>query len=162
MLFGTFTQSRDEEEFDHLRSNLPRFFGPLPLQFFTDSSPLYKSDVSSLVAGGSYPLTRKLDLSLSSSVTWVRVDYHDSGDTSTAGVLDGTNDVRSRISSIDARLDYTLRPGLRLGLGYRYDNYHHDHQHEPISTPTFDRPDFDDTRQTVTIDITVDLGLFTR
>jgi hypothetical protein len=159
VLFGTFTQSRDEEEFDHLRSNLPRFFGPMPLQFFTDSSPLYKSNVSSLVTGGSYPLTPQLDLSLSSSVTWVRVDYHGSGDTSTASVLDGTNDVRSRISSIDARLDYTLRPGLRLGLGYRYDNYHQDHQHEPVLTLD---PDFDDTRQTVTIDITVDLGLFTR
>jgi hypothetical protein len=158
VLFGTFTQSRDEEEFDHLRSNVPRFFGPRGLEFFTDSSPLYKSDVSTLVAGGSYPLTPKLDLSLTSSVTWVRVDYHQSGDTSTVDALDGANDVRSRISSVDARLDYKLRPGLRLGLGYRYDNYHHDHQHEPVLT--FD-PDFDDTRQTVMIDITVDLSLFT-
>jgi hypothetical protein len=158
VLFGTFTQSRDEEEFDHLRSNVPRYFGP-GVRFYTDSSPLYKSDVNTLVTGGSYPLTPKLDLSLSSSITWVRVDYHGSGITSTAGVLDSTNDVRSRISSIDARLDYTLRPGLRLGLGYRYDNYHQDHQHEPVPPP---RPDFDDTRQTVTIDITVDLGLFSR
>jgi hypothetical protein len=157
VLFGTFTQFRDEEEFDHVRSDLPRFFGP-GVQFFTDSSPLYKSDVSTLVAGGSYPLTPKLDLSITSSVTWVRVDYAQSGDTSTVDALDGANDVRSRISSVDARLDYKLRPGLRLGLGYRYDNYHHDHQHEPVLT--FD-PDFDDTRQTVMIDITVDLGLFT-
>ena len=103
------------------------------------------------------PLTPKLDLSLTSSVTWVRVDYHQSGDTSTVDALDGANDVRSRISSVDARLDYKLRPGLRLGLGYRYDNYHHDHQHEPVLT--YD-PDFDDTRQTVMIDVTVDLSLF--
>ncbi len=158
VLFSTFTYSRDEEEFDHVRSDIPRFFGP-SVSFFVDSSPLYRSQVSSFVAGGSYALSETLELSLTGSATWVRIDYHGGSGTSTASVLDDTNDARSRISSIDLRLDHTLRPGLRLGLGYRYDDYDHDHQHEPVLTL---EPDFDDTRHTFTIDLTVDLSLFRR
>ncbi|MEN8183619.1 MAG: hypothetical protein ABFS46_13910 [Myxococcota bacterium] len=152
VLFGTFTRGVDEERFAHLRSTIPRFFGPLGLEFFLDSKPTYESDVNTLALGGSYPLTPALDLSLTSSVTWVEVDFEGSG--STPDVLARTNDIQARISSAELLLGYQLRPGLRLGVGYRWDDFDQDHQHEPLGLDT--------TVQTLSFDVTVDLGLFTR
>jgi hypothetical protein len=147
VLFGTLVYNRDRQGFNQLRSTIPRYFGPLGLDFFLDSQPVWTSDVTSLILGGSRPLTRRLDLSLSSALTWLDSDFGGKGET--PEVLDPVDELSQRVLSLEGRLDYELRPGLRLGLGYRFDRYD-DEPDQPL--------DLDTDVHTVSVDLRFDLA----
>jgi hypothetical protein len=155
-VFASFHHARDEQDFAHVRSNLPRYLGPAGLELFLDSRPEYTSDVQTVVLGGTQALGPRVDLSLASILTFVAVDYDGSG--TTPGVLEDVNEIASRIYSLEGRLGWKLRRGIRLGLGYRLDAYRDDEEHEPLS--------YDTDVHTVTVDVTVELdalaGLVTR
>ena len=139
--------ARDEQDFAHVRSNLPRYLGPAGLEFFLDSRPEYTSDVQTVVLGGTQALGPRVDLSLASILTFVGVHYDGSG--ATPGVLEDVDEIASRIYSLEVRLGWKLRRGLSLGLGYRLDAYRDDEEHEPLS--------YDTDVHTATFDVTVDL-----
>jgi hypothetical protein len=147
VVFGTLLQAHDRVRFDQLRSTIPRYFGPQGLDFFLDSQPVYTSDVTSVILGASRPLSERLDLSLSSSFSWLDLDYGGKGETTE--ILDEVDELRQRVLSLEGRLDYELRPGLRLGLGYRFDRY----DAEP-SQPV----DLDTDVHTVSLDVRFDLA----
>jgi len=146
-LFASFHQARDEQEFAHVRSDLPRYLGPPGLELFLDSRPEYTSQVSTLVLGGTQALGRRVDLSLASILTWVSARFDGSG--VTPDVLEEVDELASRILSLEGRAGWRVRRGVSLGLGYRFDAYRDDEEHEPLS--------YDADVHTVTVDVTVDL-----
>jgi hypothetical protein len=146
-LFASFQQARDEQKFAHVRSNVPRYLGPTGLEFFLDSRPEYTSQVSTLVLGGSQALGPRVELSLATILSWVSARFDGSG--VTPGVLEEVDEIASRIFSVEGRAGWRVRRGVSLGLGYRFDAYRDDEQHEPLS--------YDTDVHTLTVDVTVDL-----
>jgi hypothetical protein len=147
-LFASFHHARDEQDFAYVRSNLPRYLGPAGLEFFLDSKPEYTSEVRTLVVGGTQALGPRVDLSLASILTFVSARFDGSG--VTPGVLEEVDELESRILSLEGRLGWRLRQGVSLGLGYRFDAYRDDEEHEPLS--------YDTDVHTVSVDVTLDLA----
>jgi hypothetical protein len=144
-VFGSFFQSRDDQTFTQLRSTLPRT--SQPLDFFVDSVPDYTSNLRSLVLGVAYPLTKSLDASLWSTITWADMNFGGKG--YTPNVLEDVDSFTSRITSFEVRLGYKVRPGVRTGIGYRFDHYTENGFSTPLSPDTL--------VQTITMDVTVDM-----
>jgi hypothetical protein len=119
-MFASFVQNGDDQEFDYLRSNVPRS-SLAPYELFLDSRPDYESDVRSLIVGGRAPLTDRLEANLSTTWTWNRVRFPDGGQT--AQVLEDVNEIKSRILSVEARLGYQVLSRLRVEVGYRFDDF---------------------------------------
>jgi hypothetical protein len=119
-VFASFVQNGDDQEFDYLRSNVPRS-SLAPYELFLDSRPDYESDVRSLIVGGRAPLTDRLEANLSTTWTWNRVRFPDGGQT--AQVLEDVNEIKSRILSVEARLGYQVLSRLRVEVGYRFDDF---------------------------------------
>lgn len=119
-LFASFVGDVDEQEFAHIRSQVPRYDTPLD-GFFLDSRPDYETELRTFRLGATRRLTRALDASLEGTCTWARLQFPDSE--ATSAVLEGVNEVRSRILSLEASLEYHLDSGTRVRVGYRLDRF---------------------------------------
>jgi hypothetical protein len=128
-LFASFFQHRDAQGFDLVRPNLPRYFEPtvLSVDFTRDDALDYRSDLTNALFGSSVQITERTDLSASYSFT--RSDSRfDAGnaigvDRAARVALEDASRIRSDIHSVDARLGHWLADGLRVFVGYRYDDY---------------------------------------
>ncbi len=156
-LFASFHHGRDEQDFAHVRSNLARYLGPTGLEFFLDSEPEYTAEVRTLVVGGTQALGERVDLSLASILTWVSARFDGSGATPSA--LEEVDEIESRILSLEGRVGWRVGRGVSLGLGYRFDAYRDDEEHEPPRTQlgVSRRFSYDTDVHTVTFDVTVQL-----
>lgn len=148
-LFSSVWRQGDEQRFDHVRSNLPRFFGQPALQFFLDSSPDYSAEVFTLLAGTTCGLTRTLDLTLATSVTRSEVRFSEAG--ATADILEEVNRIDHTITSFEAAVGYEPRANLRLELGYRLDRY--------SDRAEVELPDLDTDEHTFTLAVRIGTGL---
>jgi len=144
-LFASFSQRHDDQRFAYVRSNVPRYDDPALLGFFLDSTPDYRSNVLSLVLGGRWQATRRLDLSLAPSFTWVRVDFSNPTVTTvddgavlpnTTAVLEDVNAIKNRIISLQSDVGYEFVPGLRVELGYRFDHLSAPAPRQPLDLGT--------------------------
>ena len=149
--FASFVHARDQQEFAHVRSNIARFnydpgFATGNLGFYLDSEPNWDSELQTLVGGTTWNATDRIDASVTSSVTWVRARFRDDGPTAQA--LERGTAIRSRILSLDARLGFVPRDGVRLELGYRLDDFGETRQLDPLP--------LDADRHTFTIAVTLD------
>ncbi len=118
VLFTSFTQHHDDQRFSYIRSTLPRY---LPTDFYLDSNPDYESEILSLTVGASRPIFKSVLLAVAASMTWTRVEIE--GHSNTAQVLDHADGIRNRIISVEADVDYEVREGVSVGLGYRWQDY---------------------------------------
>ncbi|HEY5657722.1 MAG TPA: hypothetical protein VIY27_08015, partial [Myxococcota bacterium] len=159
-LFASFFQHRDAQDFNLVRSNFPRYFEPLTdvVDFLDDGGLDYRADLSNVLFGGTYQITKRTDLSASYSFT--RSDSAFDGNSTTADTLERASRIRSDIHSVDARLGHWLTDGLRVYVGYRYDDYV-DRTDVPAGTGSIATPFGLSTRQhTGTFGITLTNALF--
>jgi len=159
-LFASFFQNRDVQDFDLVRSNSPRYFEPLAasVDFFKDNPLDYRSDLTNVLFGGSYQITQRTDLSASYSFT--RSDSSFDAGNATANTLERTSRIRSDLHSVDARVGHWLADGLRVYVGYRYDDYV-DRTDVPAGTGSVVTPFNLSTRQhTGTFGVTLTNALF--
>ena len=124
VLYTSFIQDRDSQFFEHVRSDLPRYFAPaggfLTVDFFIDSPIDYESDLKTLILGGTYQIVPEVSVSLAPTLTWLRADF---GGSDTADILDDVNQIDSRIFSIESTVGYEPIAGLYFEVGHRYDDY---------------------------------------
>ena len=119
-LIGSFVHSRDDQQLDHIRSNLPRNSGDPALDFFLDSRPEYQSDVKNLALSATIPVPFGLEIRSSMSVSWIEAGFPRGS--STEQVLDSANRIRQRILSSESALAWTRGP-WQAEVGYRFDDF---------------------------------------
>jgi len=148
-LYGTFSQSGDEQDSDYVRTTLARSAGGG--NFYVDSIPHYSSDLKSLIIGGTLSDFGSVDLGLSAAMTWAEMMASGaSGVGSNVGqLIDGANRIESRFLTLDSDFDYSIRQGLIAGLGYRYQQF--------IDTAQLGPLNLDDTVHTVMLRLKVAL-----
>lgn len=150
-LFGSVVVTGDDQRFAHLRSNLPRFFGPGSVNIYIDSKPEYESTVYSFVLGGEQEITQDLQLSVVSTYTWARIQYDNGGNTGRQ--LDAINEVNDRIFSLDTNLHYQWIQEIGVDLGYRFDDFNAKDLGGPIKRDTH--------FHTVSLSFTINLNALT-
>ena len=135
VLTGTFTEHFDRQKWSFVRSQVPRYQPVANLLFFLDSVPTYESRVRTAIATLRTEPLEGVELALSGAVTWTRIDFPGEGpDGPTSAILEEVNGIRTRITTLEARLGLPLRRGLRLELGYRFDDYYDARRHlDPLS-----------------------------
>jgi hypothetical protein len=146
-LFATLVRQRDDHEFPHVRSNVPRFAGAPFVRFFLDSQLGWQSDAWVLALGGTRALFEGLDLSLSATLT--KLDARFPGGNPTAAVLEEVDRIELTLASLEAGLAMALAPHVRLGLGWRSDRYH--------DAAALDEPELDGWQHALTLSATFDL-----
>ncbi len=145
-VYLSFTEQWDDQDFPHLRSNVPRPSGPAILRFYIDSDLGWESRVQVFAIGGAQQLTRSIDFSLNAWLMLADGNFDDGG--STASALNPPNEIDVSQTSIEASLGMQVRPDLRLGLAYRFDRYRDGAQ--------LDEPNLDGHDQSVTFSATYD------
>lgn len=135
VITGTFTDDFDRQKWSFVRSQVPRYQPVANLLFFLDSVPTYESRVRTAIATLRAEPFEGVALALSGAMTWTRIDVPGEGpDGPTSAILEEVNGVRTRITTLEARLELPLRRWLRLELGYRFDDYHDARRHlDPLS-----------------------------
>ncbi len=148
-LYGTFSQSGDEQDSDYVRTTLARSAGGG--NFYIDSIPHYTSDLKSLIVGGTLSDLGGVNLGLSAAMTWAEMMASGaSGVGSNIGqLINDANRIKSRILTLDSDFDYSIREGLVAGLGYRYQQFIDDAQLGPLN--------LDDTVHTIMLRLKLDL-----
>ncbi len=122
---GTFSDQFDRQKWSFVRSQVPRYQPVANLLFFLDSVPTYESRVRTGIATVRMEPLEGVEVALSGAMTWTRIDFPGDGpDGPTSAVLEEVNGLRTRITSLEARIGLPLRRWLRLDLGYRFDDYH--------------------------------------
>jgi hypothetical protein len=120
-LVSTFHHSRDEQRFDHVRSNLARHEADLStIRFFRDSTPEFRSDLKALAVTTRVPIVDGLEARLATSVTWIDSGYLGGGPT--GEILDQANRARGRILGIETGLEWTLST-WSIEAAYRFDDF---------------------------------------
>lgn len=122
-LIGSFVNSRDNEEIDHIRSNLPRNSGDPALEFFRDSRLDYRSDLKNVALSTTIPIAFGFEGRSSLSISWVDAGFP--GASNTERVLDSTNRIRQRILSTETGLAWT-HGSWRVEVAYRFDDFNDD------------------------------------
>jgi len=148
-LSAAFVQERDGQRFRHIRSDLPRLFGPEAVRFYIDSNPEATSDIKTFTVGIDRLLTRSLSLRVGAALTWV--DYGLEPNSNTALRIGAMTRFRDRILSLDTDLRYEPEPGVWFGLGYRLDDYHQGIVRAPL--------DFSGRTHLLTLSLGIDLAL---
>jgi len=122
-LFSSFFQHHDAQMFDLVRSNAVRYLEPTAavVNFFVDSPLDYTADLTNVLFGGTYQISERTDTTISYSYTHSHSRFDD--DNSTSATLEDTSKILSNIHSVDARLGHWLAEGLRVYVGYRFDDY---------------------------------------
>jgi hypothetical protein len=160
-LFASFFQHHDAQAFDLVRSTFVRYWEPRgapPVNFHTDNPLDYRSDLTNVLFGGSVQITERTDLSASYSYTHSNSRFDASN--ATANTLEDASEIRSDIHSVDARLGHWFAEGLRVYVGYRFDDYI-DRTDVPAGTGSVVAPFDLSTRQhTGTFGITLTNALF--
>jgi hypothetical protein len=123
-VYASYVEKRDRQRFPHVRSNVPRPNGEAFVRFYVDSELAYESDVQVFALGGTQQLTRNIDFSLGGWLMLADGDYE--GASSTARALRAVNDFSLRQLSLEAAIGVQVRSDLRLGLAYRFDQFHDD------------------------------------
>jgi hypothetical protein len=114
-LFASGFQHRDNQDIDLFRSTALRYEEPFALLL------RYRSDHSTLILGGSYQIAKRTDLSL--AYTFTRTNARLRSDGLTSNTLDGWSRFRSDIHRVQLEIGHWLRSGLRLSVGYNFDQY---------------------------------------
>jgi len=127
-LFASGFQQRDNQDIDLFRSTALRYEEPfalfntfVDLDFFKDTKLRYRSDNSTLILGGSYQIAKRTDVSL--AYTFTRTNARLRSDGLTSNTLDGWSRFRSDIHRVQFEIGHWLRNGLRLSVGYNFDQY---------------------------------------
>jgi hypothetical protein len=127
-LFTSVFQHRDNQDIDLYRSTVLRYEEPfalfntfVDLDFFKDTKLRYRTDHSTLILGGSYQIARRTDLSL--AYTFTRTNTRLRSDGLTSNTLDGWSRFRSDIHRVQLEIGHWFRDGLRVSLGYHFDQY---------------------------------------
>jgi hypothetical protein len=161
-LFSSFFQHRDAQMFDLVRSNAVRYLEPTAaaVSFFKDNPLDYRADLTNVLFGGTYQISERTEATISYSYT--HSNSHFEGNNATSNTLRDASKILSDIHSVDARVGHWLADGLRVYVGYRFDDYL-DHTTVPAGTDsvatTFDRS----TRQhTGTLGVTLTSALLHR
>jgi hypothetical protein len=132
-LYGTFSQSGDEQATDYVRTTLARSAGGGA--FYVDSIPHYASDLKSVIVGGTLSDVLGADVGLSAAITWADMTVSGAqGVGSNVGqLINDANRIESRILTLNSDFDYTIREGLGAGIGYRYQEFIDDAQLGPLN-----------------------------
>ncbi len=132
-LYGTFSQSGDEQATDYVRTTLARSAGGGA--FYVDSIPHYASDLKSVIVGGTLSDVLGADVGLSAAITWADMTVSGTqGVGSNVGqLINDANRIESRILTLNSDFDYTIREGLGAGIGYRYQEFIDDAQLGPLN-----------------------------
>ena len=127
-LFASAFQNRDNQDFNLFRSTQLRYQEPFALfntfvnlDFFKDTKLRYRSDNKTLVLGGTLQITQRTDMSV--SYTFMRTDTRFRNDGLTVSRLDEWSRIHSDTHRVQIRLSHWIRQGLRVNLGYDYDEY---------------------------------------
>ena len=145
-VFTTFAQHSDTQQLRHLRVTGQRGF--VFSDYFIDSIPSYWADIESLSVGGTFLLSRRVELSAAASLTWTGANFR--RDSSTGVVLSEANEIDNRIVGFESDVDYEVVEGLALGIGYRLAQYEDREVQEFL--------DYSGTVHTVTLRMTIDLA----
>jgi hypothetical protein len=159
-LFGSFFQDRDSQDFDLVRSNLPRFLEPTgaPVNFYTDSPLDYRADLTNLIVGGHTRFTDHTDGSLSFSYTQSKSRFERDNPTSTT--LYPASLVESDIYIVDFTIGHWFVEGLRVSTGYRFQAYR-DHTPLPSGLGSEVAPfDLSTNEHTMTLGLTLTSDFF--
>jgi hypothetical protein len=132
-LYGTFSQSGDEQATDYVRTTLARSAGGGA--FYVDSIPHYASNLKSVIVGGTLSDVLGADVGLSAAITWAEMMASGAqGVGSNVGqLINDANRIESRILTLNSDFDYTIREGLGAGIGYRYQEFIDDAQLGPLN-----------------------------
>ena len=145
-IYLSVTDQWDEQNFPHLRSNVPRPNGEAFLRFYIDSNLGWESHVRVYAIGGTQQITRRIDFSLNAWLMLADGNFDRGG--STASALNPPNEIDLNQTSIEAAFGVQLRPDLHVGLAYRFDRYRDGAQ--------LDEPNLDGHDQSVTLSATYD------
>jgi len=149
-LFAAWSESYDQQKFPFLRSTIPRYFGPDGLEFYRDSNLDYDSRMRNLTLGSRLKITSWIDGSVSTSLLWVNADFDSDGDGRTGDRIDDVKEIDSLVASVDTGIGFDLSDGFRLDLGYRFDDYVDERDHDPLQ--------LDETVHTATLSVTWRFG----
>lgn len=153
VVFSTFAQNVDEQSFGYVRTDFARYFaGLIPISFYIDSIPHYKSNVKSLSLGTSLAIARGLKGDLSASLTWVDVGSRGAADvgSNVGQLINQANRIEDRILTLNSELDYQINDFVAVGVGYRFQQFINGVQLDPI--------ELDETVHTIRAQITVDFA----
>lgn len=159
-LFSSFFQSWDTEDYDLIRSDLPRYFQDIvPLTFTTDGPVHYRAKNIGVLLGTNVRIGERTDAGLSYSFNRVESRYGTGGTGSgDVAMIEGASRIESDIHRIGATLGHQLRAGLRVTAGYRLDIYD---DRSPVNGTGVVQPfDLGTYQHTITLGITLSNGLF--
>jgi hypothetical protein len=127
-LFASGFQHRDNQDFDLFRSTQLRYQEPFALfntfvnlDFFKDSKLRYRSDTETLILGGTLQITKRTDMSV--AYTFTRTDTRFRNEGLTVTRFNDWTRIRSDIHRLQVRIGHWLREGLRVHVGYDFDEY---------------------------------------
>lgn len=149
-VFASWSETRDVQQFPHLRSTLPRYLGPVDLEFYRDSDLEFDSRVRHLSVGTRARLTDWMDARASTSVLWFDAEYDSDLDGRTGRRIDRATEIDSMVASLDTGVGFELPAGWRLDLGYRFDDFDDQSDLDPLK--------LDETVHTATFAITWRFG----
>lgn len=135
VMFATFSQSVAEQSFGYVRTDFARYLdGLIPINFYIDSFPEYKSNVKSLTFGTSVTAWQRLRSDFSASLTWVDVGSRGDPDvgSNVGGLINQANRIQDRIFTLDTDLEYQISESVSVGAGYRFQQFINGVQLDPI------------------------------
>jgi len=155
VLFATFAQNVNEQSFGYIRTDYPRYLdGFIPISFYIDSFPHYKSNVKSLTFGTSLGAWERLETELAVSLTWVDVGARgEAGVGSNVGqLIDQANRIQDRILTLNSEISYRFNEHVGVGAGYRFQQFINGVQLDPI--------DLNETVHTISAQVSVNFAGF--
>ena len=154
VVFATFSQNVDEQSFAYVRSDFARYYSGLgiPINFYIDSFPNYRSNVKSLTVGASLGAWHALKAEASASLTWVNVGARgEDGVGSNVGqLIDQANRIEDRIVTLNSEFTYRISDHVEVGAGYRFQQFINGIQLDPI--------DLNETVHTISAQFTVNFA----
>jgi hypothetical protein len=149
-LFASWSETRDVQEYPHLRSTIPRYLGPTGLEFYRDSDIEYDSRVRHLSVGTRVRLATWLDARASTSLLWFDAEYDSDLDGRTGRRINRANEIDSMVTTVDTGLGFELPADFRIDLGYRFDDFDDQQDLDPLQ--------LDETVHTATFEVTWRFG----
>jgi hypothetical protein len=154
-VFSSFFQSREDEDYDLIRSDLPRYFQDvIALTFMADAPVHYRSDDIGVLTGANVRIDERTDAGVTYAFTRVKSRYGTGGPTPiNVKMINATSKIEADIHRVGATLDHRLREGLSVTGGYRLDIYN---DRSPVNGAGIVQPfDLGTYQHTVTLGITI-------
>lgn len=158
-VFASFFYAQDQQSDDLLLSNVQRYFQEsVPITFRKPGTLEFQSDELGLALGVQAQLGERTDAGLSYSFTHAEGSYGGSGSDRALQLIDDNRVIDSDIHGLDLEVRHTLRPGLRIFGGYRF-QYYDDGAPRPNSPSNARWPGRTDMRHGVTFGVTLNSDL---